>query len=120
MTLEPMAKQKTRVTQGRAINAIYRNKGILAKAARELDVTRRTLYNYMERWPKVREAYEDASDETLDLAEQGLFDAIRAGSLSAIMFVLKTKGRSRGYVERTEMKQIDELEITVKREDSDG
>lgn len=117
MTGKNRKSQGTKVTQGKAISAIYRNKGILTKAAIDLGVTRMTLYNYMKRWPKVQAAYEDASNETLDLAELGLYKAIKDGKLAAIMFALKTKGRKRGYVERTETQEVTELEIKVTRDD---
>ncbi len=110
---------KTKLKKMTVINAMYNNKGILAKAARELGVTRKTLYNYINRWPAVKEAYKDAGNETLDLAEQGLYKHIKDGHLGAIMFVLKTKGRSRGYVERNEVQEVSEVEITVKRDDDE-
>ena len=43
-----------------------------------------------------------ARESSVDLAESELMKAIRAGNMTAIIFFLKTQGRSRGYVERSD------------------
>ena len=106
-------KRRTKVTKVKAIMAIYNARGVLAKAADELGVTRRTLYNYMQRWPDLARAYEDAQERLLDLAENVLVGAMQRGSLPAAMFVLKTKGKDRGYTERQEVKDVTEIEVNI-------
>jgi hypothetical protein len=39
----------------------------------------------------------------LDTAESALFNQIKEGNVTSIIFYLKTKGRRRGYVERQEI-----------------
>ena len=42
---------------------------------------------------------EEVAQQTLDLAETKLVQAIRDGNMTAIIFYLKTKGAARGYIE---------------------
>ena len=41
-------------------------------------------------------------ESSVDLAESKLIEAIKDGNLTAIIFFLKTQGKSRGYSERSE------------------
>ena len=89
------------------IKAIYDAHGLLAPTSRILGCTRQTVYNYAKRYATVRQAIDEARDTTLDFAEQQLMKAVKAGSVPAIMFLLKTVGKSRGYVERQELTGAD-------------
>jgi len=85
------------------ISAIKDSNGLLAAAARKLGVTRQTVYNYVKKYATVKQALEEARDTNLDYTEGKLMEAIKAGNVTAIMFLLKTLGKSRGYVERQEL-----------------
>lgn len=85
------------------IEAIQRHKGLLAPAARDLGVSRSTIYNYVDRYKTIRKAMDDARETNLDFAESKLMQAVNNGNVTAIMFLLKTVGRNRGYVERQEV-----------------
>ena len=95
--------------------AIISADGILAKAARDLKCTRQTVHNYVNKYATVRQAYEEANDKFIDEAEEQLQRHVKRGSLPAIMFVLKTKGKHRGYVERQEVSgpDGDKLQVLV-------
>ena len=89
------------------IKAIHDANGLLAPAARILGCSRNTMYNYARKYKTVQQAIDEARDTTLDFAEQQLMKAVKAGSVPAIMFLLKTVGKSRGYVERQELTGAD-------------
>lgn len=76
--------------------------GMQTHAAKYLGCTYRTLQNYMNRWPELRNVVFEAKEKTLDLSENKLFQSVRKGNIQAIMFHLKTQGKERGYVERAE------------------
>ena len=50
-----------------------------------------------------RAAYEELQNVALDFAETKLHQRIQEGSDAATIFYLKTKGKARGYIERTEI-----------------
>ena len=87
---------------------------MLAAAARQLGVTRRTVYNYVNKYPTIKQALDDARQENLDFAENQLMKAVRAGNVTAIMFLLKTLGKDRGYVDRKEITGADGDAIIVR------
>ena len=63
---------KDRYTQQRVIGAIQAAKGIKATAAQSLGCSRQTITNYIDRYPAVKAAYQEAKDTTLDLCESKL------------------------------------------------
>ncbi len=95
------------------IEAIRNNHGLLAAAARELGVTRQTVYNYVKRYPTIARAVEESRETILDMAEGQLYKAVKNGSVPAMMFLLKTVGRNRGYVERQEVAGVTDAPLRI-------
>jgi hypothetical protein len=83
--------------------ALRASAGIRSAAAMKLGCSTRTISNYLDRYPELREVEADILEQNLDLAETKLLTAIRDGDLRAVIFYLKTKGKVRGYSERTEL-----------------
>lgn len=79
------------------IDALIETRGLLTLAADKLGVSRRTLYEYRQRWPEIDEEVEAWRERRLDKAEFKLDDAVEAGELQAIFFVLNCLGAKRGY-----------------------
>jgi NADH:ubiquinone oxidoreductase subunit E len=100
-------------TAEQVIDSIRKNHGILAAAARDLGVTRNTVYRYVKNYPTVEAALEDERQIWIDMAESELIKAVKKGNITAIMFFLKTVGRNRGYVERQEITGKDDGAIIV-------
>ena len=55
----------------------------------------------------------EARESMLDTAEATLYDKIAAGDTTALIFFLKTEGKSRGYVERQEIGRKPGAEMKV-------
>lgn len=89
------------------IDAIRESNGIQAAAARRLGCTRKTVASYIDKYATIRDAYEEARDTVVDIAEDKLIESVKKGNLSAIMFLLKTVGKGRGYTERQEVTGAD-------------
>ena len=94
---------KRQYTAEQVSQALRDSAGIQAAAARRLGCDRNTSGNYIKRYATVRQALEEARDTTIDLAESKLIEKVQAGEWPAIAFTLKTVGRHRGYVERSEV-----------------
>lgn len=76
--------------------------GMQTIAARYLRCSYKSIQNYLTRWPELRGVIFEAKEKTLDISEDKLFQSVRSGNVNAIVFHLKTQGKERGYVERTE------------------
>lgn len=85
------------------IAALEATKGMVYLAADQLKCTPQTVYNYIHRYASVRAAQEHEDGKVTDTAELKLSSAILNGEPWAITFRLKTKGKNRGYVERSEI-----------------
>ncbi len=71
--------------------------GIRTEICRKLNISYQTLYNYMKRYPKIKDALIEEEEKVLDMAEGNLFGLIQNGDTSAIFYFLNNKGRGRGY-----------------------
>ncbi len=76
--------------------------GLMKPAADKLNVSRCTLYEWCKKDPELEAAKNAARDAVVDMAESKLFKKVKDGDLIATLFLLKTLGKDRGYVERQE------------------
>mgnify|MGYP000477430928 FL=1 len=85
------------------VQALTKSLGVVKMACESVGISRQTHYN----WIKDDEAYKQACDNlpevVLDFAEHHLHKLISQGNPAATIFLLKTKGKRRGYVERQEI-----------------
>lgn len=77
-----------------------KHKGHLAKVAQELQCSRQTLYDYMNRYPDLKTLLVELREEKLDVAEEGLQALVEKKNLTAIMFTLRCLGAHRGWIDR--------------------
>lgn len=89
------------INKKRMLAALKEHYGNISRACEDLKLTRTCFYNYMKD-PKFAEQVDIISEEVLDLAEGKLVKHIKEDNLTATIFLLKTKGKKRGYVEKTE------------------
>ncbi len=102
------------------LKALVRSLGIVSYAATEAGIARQTHYNWLKTDIHYRESVDLINEVTLDFAEGRLFRSIKESDLRAIMFVLRTRGRSRGYsMFKNELaKQSAVINIIVKDEET--
>lgn len=101
-----------KVKQQAMLTALEKCLGVVAMAAREAGIDRTTHYTWMHGDPEYAAAVLDLEDVTLDFAEAALHKQISNGEVSATIFLLKTKGKKRGYIERNELDVSGALGIT--------
>jgi len=90
-------------TSNQISEAIREKHGNISAAARYLGCSRNTIARYIERYPTLKSVYEEERETLIDFAENQLFQQVKEGNITAIIFTLKTIGKSRGYVERQEV-----------------
>ena len=102
------------------IKAIREKHGNLSAAARYLGCSRNTIARYIENYPTVKAVYDEERETLIDFAENQLFKQVQEGNITAIIFTLKTIGKSRGYVERQEVTGADGGAVTVRWDDENN
>ena len=85
------------------ITAIKESKGLLTLAAKKAGIKYWTVWKYSQDFPDVKKAVNEAKEEILDFTEGKLYEQINQGNIAAIIFFLKTKGKGRGFIERSEI-----------------
>ena len=89
------------------LEAIKDSRGIVSRISKKLDCEWHTAKKYIEKWEITKTHYDNENQKILDVAEDRLIGAIDIGEQWDIKFMLATKGRNRGYVERQEIAPTD-------------
>jgi predicted transcriptional regulator len=90
--------------------------GIQAVVANTLGCTRATISVYAKRYKTVRNALDQAEEELTDLAESKHVKLIQGEYWPAIQYRLSTKGKRRGYTEKTEVENTEAVKLVVRYE----
>lgn len=104
----PTIKKKAKM-----ITALNKSHGIIKTACELVGIHRSTHYQWLKEDDQYRKDVEMACENAIDDVEKKLFDRINAEDTTSIIFYLKTKGKKRGYVERTEVESSGSLETSV-------
>ena len=96
---------KTDILKGTLLTALEKSLGIVTTACKVAECSRETFYKYCKEDDVFKAKVDELSNITLDFAESQLHKQIKDGNTTATIFYLKTKGKNRGYIERTEVMQ---------------
>ena len=105
---------EAKVSADRLIVAIKGTGGIKHAIAVSLGVHRNSIDNYLRRYPTARIAYEDEVQNIGDMAENVIFQNIKAGDVDSAKWYARMKLKDRGYVERQEVTGADGGDIVIK------
>jgi hypothetical protein len=94
------------------IDALVKTLGIVTLACKEVGIARQTHYAWYKEDDEYKTAVEDVLDVALDFAESKLHKQIDKEDTTATIFYLKTKGKKRGYIERSEITGADGSPVT--------
>ena len=97
-----MSKPK-KVTVAEIEPVIEKYRGNVSAIARHFQVSRSTIQNRMNEAVTLKQAMQDARESLLDDAESELYRQAQSGNTTALIFLLKTQGKNRGYTERQEI-----------------
>ena len=100
-----MNEQFKDITKEAFIIAYRENFGNITISCQACGISRTMYQNWMKNDPEFRKALAEIEPEEimLDWGEHKLMERITKGDTLATMFLLKTKGKRRGYIEKTEV-----------------
>lgn len=105
----------------RFLEVLKHSRGIISSACESVDMSRQTYYNWLAADEEFKIAVDEVQESMIDFVESKLMEKINGISQvsftakgeevvyeqppsdTAIIFYLKTKGKKRGYVEKTEL-----------------
>lgn len=108
-----MANTQNSTLKKAMIAALEKSLCVVTTACKQVGIDRKTHYNWMNDDPEYKKAVDDLQDITLDFAESQLHKQIKEGNTTATIFLLKTKGKKRGYIERSEVQIDGEVESKI-------
>jgi hypothetical protein len=133
-----MSKEESKVKSQNAtlkknamLKALESTLGVVTSACEVVGIDRRTHYRWMNDDEAYRVQVESLTDLAVDFAESQLFELIKgahrevstpdgeviriqdAPNTSATIFYLKTRGKKRGYVERSEIAGVNDAPIQI-------
>ena len=95
------------------VKAIKGSGGFVSVVADRMNCDISTIYRLRDRHEVVKKALQSEREKQLDFAEGALQKQVREGNTTAIIFYLKTQGKSRGYIERQEITGADNTPLIV-------
>ncbi len=96
-------KLKTEVAKKLVLEALEKSLGIVTTACKKVGIGRTQYYQWLKDDEEFKSAVDDIQNIALDFAESKLHEQIGDNNTSATIFYLKTKGKKRGYVERSDI-----------------
>lgn len=89
--------------------------GNVSQTCKVLELDRSTYYKWLKEDEDFKNEIElvEPKELFLDFTESKLIEKINTGDTTAIIFTLKTKGKSRGYIERKEIEHQGGIESTL-------
>lgn len=111
---------KTEHLKKELLEALSKTRGIVSTACEMIGISRTTYYEYYNNDDKFKADVDELANVALDFAESKLFQKMEGITMgkrvdgaivtyevppsdTALIFYLKTKGKKRGYIERTEI-----------------
>lgn len=110
----PKAEEDIQKDKEKLLNSLKECSGIVTFACEKVGLSRQTFYRWYREDAEFKERADAINELQIDIAEASLLKKIQKGDTTAIIFYLKTKGKSRGYTERKEIVAPDGVQVTSK------
>ena len=101
--MEAVKHNKSNTKKEAMLEALAKSLGIVSTAAKMVNIDRSTHYAWMKSDEEYKKAVDSIQDGVLDFAESHLYKLVKEGNPAATIFLLKTRGKTRGYIERQEI-----------------
>ena len=109
--MEAIQTHKSNTKKEAMLEALEKSLGIVSTAAKMANIDRSTHYAWMKADEEYKKAVESIQDGVLDFAESHLYKLVKEGNPAATIFMLKTRGKKRGYIERQEIEVQEKLSL---------
>ena len=94
---------KSDILKKKLVKALEKSLGVVTTACKNVDVARSTFYDWYNDDEAFRKEVDGIGEIAVDFAESQLHKQIQGGNPTSTIFYLKTKGKKRGYIEKTEL-----------------
>ena len=109
-------QKKVVATKTLFIDAYKKKAGNISSACAAANICRQTFYTWLKDDPQFQIKVDEVNEYLIDYTESKLMERITEGDTTCIIFHLKTKGKSRGYTERSEIQHSGEIIVGLPEE----
>ena len=102
-------EKTTKIGKLAVLEAMEKCLGIITQASKKSGISRDTIYKWKKEDEDFNKAMESVDNIVLDFAESALHKQINEGNTASTIFLLKCKGKKRGYIEKTEVEHSGEI-----------
>ncbi len=96
-------KNNRKVSDKALAEMLTKSGGWVSRVAKATGMSQNAIYKRIQRSEMLKTTRDSIENTVLDLAEASLLQAVQNGESWAICFVLKCKGKKRGWIEKHEM-----------------
>jgi hypothetical protein len=118
------------------LEMLAKTRGVVSTACESANIARSTFYDWCNNDPEFKQAVDDINEAAIDFVESKLIEKIdgitvqtyntkgepviyeQPPSDTAIIFFLKTRGKKRGYIERSEVDNMGTIAINITPDES--
>lgn len=94
------------------LEALERTLGVVSAACKQVGISRWTHYDWIKKDDAYAKEANAISEQAIDFVESSMFKLIKEGNAQCTVFFLKTRGKSRGYVETTELQVVEKKPLS--------
>ena len=106
-------KKSMKKKQQEYLKILKKCAGLVSHACEKYGIDRQTHYNWMKKYEWFADEVKAIQEGMIDFAESKLYENIKKGDNTSILFYLKCKAKKRGYVEKQEIEHSGGLNIKV-------
>ena len=111
------SRESTAIQKAAMLAALEKSLGVVTTAAKSVGISRETHRLWMHSDPEYAEKVQALKDVKLDFLESMAHKRVNEGSDTMIIFLLKTQGKERGYIERQDLHVTNEGELSPEEEE---
>ncbi|MDG1858313.1 MAG: hypothetical protein P8I94_04375 [Emcibacteraceae bacterium] len=115
--MEGNTQKRTEVAKLKMLNALEKTLGIVTNALKIAEVSRSQFYFWVREDEDFAKKVKEMDNLALDFAESSLYKQVKDGNPSSTQFLLKNKGRDRGYGDKLDITtggdKINKIEIEI-------
>jgi len=111
------AVNKTDEKKRKVIKALNEYLGIVTDACQKADICRATFYKWYKTDLAFKAQVDAIEDRVIDFVESCFYKKVQEGDVTAIIFFLKSKGKKRGWNEKSHIELSGNLGLTLPEEE---
>ena len=85
----------------------------VSECCKQLNIGRSTYYEWLDKSDTFKQKRDDAQESLYDLVEDKIYEQIKGGNTTMLIFFAKTKMKRRGYVETQQIENISDEPMVI-------